>query len=407
MSAFTKPLLVFQDGSANVLERVPLAFGGSGQKSERWLQDTLFAHPEVLPVKEIDPHIGPLIPVCTEIETGAGQADILFVTPSGQVVLVETKLWRNPEARREVVAQILDYAKQLTSWTYEVLDQKSAIAAGASNGHLLKCLLARYPQADEAAFVDGVRRSLSTGDFLLLIVGDGIRYGAESLVEFLERYGHLRFGLGLVEVAAYDVTDGGILLQPRILAKTEVLQRTLLIGPNGPLAFQQVAEADDSSAPNLAQREWFVSFWSQFLSQLHLDDPASMPTDAARSTNQFFSMPPGGGKSWVSAYISQASRKAGVYLTFAKAYERGMEVYEVLEGDREAIEREIGHRLSWERTGDKFYIGAPNIGFLDLNSPNDRATVIAHLTNLTELMIRTFKPRLQAATREIERSSQR
>ena len=29
-------------------------------------------------------------------------------------MLIECKLWRNPEARREVVGQILDYAKVLT-----------------------------------------------------------------------------------------------------------------------------------------------------------------------------------------------------------------------------------------------------------------------------------------------------
>ena len=36
-------------------------------------------------------------------------ADSLYVSATGQVVLVETKLWRNPEARR-TVAQILAQA---------------------------------------------------------------------------------------------------------------------------------------------------------------------------------------------------------------------------------------------------------------------------------------------------------
>ena len=37
----------------------------------------------------------------------------------GYITLVETKLWRNPDARRSVVAQIIDYAKELADWTYE------------------------------------------------------------------------------------------------------------------------------------------------------------------------------------------------------------------------------------------------------------------------------------------------
>ena len=48
-----------------------------------------------------------------EVLTAAGLIDVLYVSPAGLVTIVETKLWRNPEARREVVGQILDYAKEL------------------------------------------------------------------------------------------------------------------------------------------------------------------------------------------------------------------------------------------------------------------------------------------------------
>jgi hypothetical protein len=37
------------------------------------------------------------------------------------LVLGEAKLIRNPQSRREVVAQALDYARALTGWTYEDL----------------------------------------------------------------------------------------------------------------------------------------------------------------------------------------------------------------------------------------------------------------------------------------------
>jgi len=400
MSAFTKPLLISPNGSTQLLERIPLTSGADGQVSERWLQEALFASPEALPIRETDPHIGALIPVCMEIETGSGPADILFVTPTGQVVLVETKLWRNPEARREVVGQILDYAKQLTTWSYEVLDQKASYAAKSSSNYLLNCLKLRHPDVDEAAFVDGVRRSLSTGDFLLLIVGDGIRFGAEALVSFLERYGHLRFGLGLVEVAAFRLPDGSTMLQPRILAKTEVLQRTLLMGPNGPMSFQQAALAEDSANPNLAQREWFMAFWTEVLAKLRLDDPALVPTGPAKASNQYFPMPPQGGRAWISAYIAQASSKAGVYLTFQKGYDRASGIYELLEGDRESIEKEIGAKLSWERSGDKLYISAPTVSFSDLNAVGDRDRVTTHLADMTQRMVRTLRPRMEAATRE-------
>lgn len=400
MSAFTRPFLVGPSGAAVLLERIPLIGGEGAKLSERWLQEALFMHPESLPVKEIDPHIGPLIPVCMEIETGSGPADILYVTPTGQVVLVETKLWRNPEARREVVGQVLDYAKQLTTWTYEVLEQKAAIAARTEGKYLLHCLRKRCPGVDETAFIDGVGRCLATGDFLLLIDGDGIRYGAEALVTFLERFGHLRFGLALVEVAAYRLPDGQTLLQPRVLAKTEILERTVLMGPSGPVTFQQAAQAEDVAAPDTSQREWFKAFWSEFIAKLQLDDKSLMPTEPAKATNQFFQMPPGGGMAWISAYIAQSNNRGGVYLTFAKAFERGGEVYDLLESDRDAIEREMGVKLTWENNGDKVYVGTPKVNFTDLNAPSDRDRVTAFLADMTQRMIRVLRPRLEAATQK-------
>ena len=324
----------------------------------------------------------------------------MFVTPTGQVVLVETKLWRNPEARREVVGQILDYAKQLTTWTYDILDRRASIAAKAGPNYLMQCLLSRHPEADQAAFVDGLRRSLMSGDFLLLIVGDGIRHGAESLVSFLERYGHLRFRLGIVEVAAYDLPDGSALLQPRILAKTEILQRTLLIGPSGPVTFQQAVQAEESADRNAQQREWYSAFWREFLTKLVLEDISLVPTEPAKSTNQFFPMPPSGSLAWVSAYIAQSQGRAGVYQTFSKGYDRGLEIFDLLQNDRESIEDEMGCKLSWDRTGDRASVSTPTCAFSDLNAAPERDRVTSYLADMTQRFIRSLHPRLAAASRD-------
>jgi len=48
----------------------------------------------------------------------------------GRLAVVEVKLWRNPEARRKVVAQILDYAKELSNWDYEDLQREVSKRVG-------------------------------------------------------------------------------------------------------------------------------------------------------------------------------------------------------------------------------------------------------------------------------------
>lgn len=402
MSAFANPIVIAADGAVSSLERLPLGTGKERQFSEAWLQNALFAHPQCLPVREIDPHIGPLIPVCTEIETGAGPADILYVTPTGQIVLVETKLWRNPEARREVVAQILDYAKQLTSWGYEDLEREAAIASGHGKGHLLSSLKRSGIAVDESVFVDGINRSLQSGDFLLIIVGDGIRSGAESLVGFLEQYGNLAFRLGLLEVAAYRLSGGQILLQPRILAKTEILQRTIMIGPAGPVQFEEVAAQEDLPAQQNPQAAWYQEFWTDFLSRLRLDDGKQVvPKNPAKSTNLFFSMPPSGTACWISAYLARSAGHAGVYLAFSKSFDKGEDYYQRLLAERESIEKELGAPLSWNKfEGSKAYVNSPHIPLPALADPQERQLLIDSLADMTNRFVNVFRHRLEAYSRE-------
>ena len=77
---------------------------------ESWLQELIYNNPGLLPAGEIDSNYSKLIPLGREISTPSGSIDNLYVTPKGNLCLVETKLWRNPEAHR-MLAQLIDYAK--------------------------------------------------------------------------------------------------------------------------------------------------------------------------------------------------------------------------------------------------------------------------------------------------------
>jgi RecB family endonuclease NucS len=101
-------------GSARRLDRVPLnGTKSDGGYDEAWLQRLIARHPQTLPIGQIEPVLEGARPVCLEMKTTAGYVDAVLVTPLGDIVLVECKLWRNPQARREVIGQIIDYAKEL------------------------------------------------------------------------------------------------------------------------------------------------------------------------------------------------------------------------------------------------------------------------------------------------------
>ena len=126
------------------------------------------------------------MPVCCELNRPAGPLDILYVTKQGKLVITEVKLWRNPEARRKVVAQVIDYAKELNNWDYEDLQREISRRAEQKGNVLYKLAKAKWNDLEESAFVDSVSRSLKKGDFLLLIIGDGIQEGTEKYCRFYE-----------------------------------------------------------------------------------------------------------------------------------------------------------------------------------------------------------------------------
>ena len=165
-SAFAAPLIVHPDQTSIGLERVALSGGNSAEAySEDWLQDLLYRHPQALPVTEIDDSFSGLVPVCREMETPVGPVDVVYVTRTGRPVIVEAKLWRNPEARRKVIGQILDYAKELSRWNYETFDAAVRRARRAEDGESPKGLadvLGLAKESPEAArFFDAVSQNLN------------------------------------------------------------------------------------------------------------------------------------------------------------------------------------------------------------------------------------------------------
>ena len=240
-------------GTARIMDRVTLSPTGGDDLAyaEGWLQALIHRFPQTLPVAELEPGLAGASAVCMELPTPAGFVDNLFATARGDLVLTECKLWRNPEARREVVAQILDYAHCLASWSYE--DLEAAIARGLTpagerpSGPLYE-IVGGDQVVDEAAFVDAVARNLRLGRMLLLIVGDGIREGVETLADYLQGHPGFHFTLGLVELAVHRMPGAGsFVVQPRVLARTVNIERAIVRTEEGRLTVAAPAHMAQTS----------------------------------------------------------------------------------------------------------------------------------------------------------------
>lgn len=226
----------FESGSSvEILKRLHFCKSAceTAPYDEAWLQRLIMRHPSVLPADQIEPVFTPLVPICIELPMQVGSLDNLLVTPSGDLALIECKLWRNPQARREVIAQIIDYAKEMSTWSYEQLQEAISLTKpldgqGEAATRNLYDLVSPDHQIDEVSFHDAVSRNLKRGRFLLLIIGDGIREGIEGMADFLQQHAGFHFTLGFVELALFEISQNKFIVQPRIIARTTNIHRGIV-----------------------------------------------------------------------------------------------------------------------------------------------------------------------------------
>ena len=402
------PILISDNRPDELLQRLLLNSAGAGVYDEDWLQDLLYRHPQSLPIAQLNPTFTSLIPICREMQTPAGPIDVLYATREGRIVVLEAKLWRNPESRRKVIGQILDYAKELSHWTYENLD--SAVRSArrrdqAKSRSLVDVVREQHPDLDEAHFIDSVARNLRRGELLLLIAGDGIRENVGAIADFIEDHGTLHFTFGLVEMAIYRLPDGGTLVQPRVLAQTNIIKRIVVESRDaGTADADEPEEAEDSpgSMPPAdleQQRSQYSDFWKEWIAKYPLDDQSQPVKAPTKGTNQFFSLPSGSpGK--LAAVAAFKSGSAGVYLSFPRG-PIGDRFYAALLEDRAAIDAAIAQPVKWEMT-DKWQAVAIWRRFGDGMLTTHRAEVQAWLGEVTNSFVNAFRPRIESLVRDQE-----
>lgn len=223
--AQAQPVIISADDHRPKIERIYL---GSGTHNEDWLQALIHGHPELLPISDIEPGFGEPIAVAREVPCGHGYIDNLLLTPSGEIILVEVKLWRNNQARREVVAQALDYVASLSAMSFDAFE--AAIAKSQDAPSTLYASLAHHPDAlAEPDFIDAVTRNLARGRMLVMALGDGIRQESEALAELLQSHAGAHFTFALVEIATWrNIDTEEIIAVPSTLAKTVMIERGIV-----------------------------------------------------------------------------------------------------------------------------------------------------------------------------------
>lgn len=248
------PAVVSSRWGVRQLEQVKF---GEQLLQERYVQELLDLHPELLPLEAIGARWGPLVSLGREVHSGAGPIGNLFVSPTGNLTLVETRLWRNPKTRRDAVGQVLSNAAALATLSYEGLEDAVCEADGADLT-LWERVHSGHPgvsASDEARFVDQVTRGLRAGAFLVLIAGDGIRETFDEIAGMFANYAHLQFHLELIELRFFRLggqeSADDLLVVPTVVGRTAEVTRTVVevSNPDGQVRLVIDATADRADLP--------------------------------------------------------------------------------------------------------------------------------------------------------------
>lgn len=368
---------------------------GPGAVSEAAIQHLVHAHPSCLPIAEIDPLFSDPIPICMELNTPAGPIDNFMITASGLPVLVECKLWRNPEGRREVVGQILDYAKELSRWSSSDLQREVSRRCGGDGNPLLERVRQAGYEVDEIGFNDALTLNLRRGRFLLLIVGDGIREGVEAIAEYLQAHAGLHFTLGLVEMPIYVAADGTRLAVPRVLARTRLVTRTVVSGPAGSVVLDDEPAADEPAESAVDEaNDKRVQFLNAVVRGLALDDPEQALPRVTPKGYCYVYLPAPASSCWIALTVKPGL--AGLYVT-SNTNTLGEQALQEIGKGWDEIRELLGGDVQLRYVNDRRPVFEEYFAF----GPADEEQAIAWLRSRLNEFVNVFRPRVKAIVQDL------
>lgn len=202
----------------------------AGYDTEDVLQSLLAKYPNLLAGDQVDsdsPRRWLLVSRETALpaEEGGGwqfSVDHLLLDQDAVPTLVEVKRASDTRARREVVAQMLDYAANAVAYgpvrpIREQFEARCASEGLDSDAELARCA---GPEVDAGEFWERAKTNLQAGRVRLVFVADQIHRDLRRIVEFLNEQ------MDPAEVLAIEVRqfvgEGVKVLVPNLIGRTEI-----------------------------------------------------------------------------------------------------------------------------------------------------------------------------------------
>ena len=204
-------------------------------KNEEFLEDVIEAQPFLLELESDGSGFRAPFKICRQHDLANALErtvipDLVILSSSGSVTIVEVKLQDNEELRdRRVVAQILDYVGAFVDRTEdELLSIFSRLAPSASSWEEL--VAAIFPDQPNVRIVaDRLAQRLQRGDVNCVVACDVAPPGLARFLSSISRESALSFTLSLAEITPFsrDIKHPWpVLFVSSVLLRTEIVSRT-------------------------------------------------------------------------------------------------------------------------------------------------------------------------------------
>jgi hypothetical protein len=157
-------------------------------QNESYLQKYIADNPDVLPLDQLSQEIRPLL-LLREFPTPSGPIDTLATDQDGNLYLIETKLYKNPD-KRIVLAQVLDYGAAI--WKAypdpdEFIRRLDILMTERDGKGLIQRLKEAYGREEDAAdeFLASLRATVTAGSFRFVVLMDRIDDRLKDLIAYV------------------------------------------------------------------------------------------------------------------------------------------------------------------------------------------------------------------------------
>ena len=178
---------------------------------EREIQQYIYDNPDIIPVYEINSDTR-LFVAAREFQTNSGAIDALAFDQNGNIYVIETKLFRNPD-KRTVVAQALDYGASL--WRHSTdfgafIEQLDRHADKRFNKDFKEAFADFFGIEDTSEVFATISGNLNSGNIKFVVLMDKLHSQLKDLIVYVNQNSH--FDIYAVEVEYYKYKDLEIII---------------------------------------------------------------------------------------------------------------------------------------------------------------------------------------------------